>query len=59
VSTDNDVLQLIFVTEKLHDAVRNGAALRPEEARLVRQCVVDLLEAISPSSQVTHPEPHH
>ena len=57
MSTDNDVLQLIFVTEKLQSAVRNGVALRPNEVQLLRQCVINLLETISaPASAAKAPE---
>jgi len=55
MSIDHDVLQLVFVTEKLQSALRNGAELSPEEVKLVEQCAIDLLESLrTPAPPVTH-----
>lgn len=42
----NDVLHLIFLTEKIQADLLNGEALLTEEAMLVRQCATELLKAI-------------
>ena len=46
MSADHDVLQLVFLTEKLQTAMRNGLELTPDDVRLVRDCALNLFEAI-------------
>ena len=41
-----DVLQLIFVTEKIEAASLEGKTFSGQEARLIRECATELLEAI-------------
>ena len=51
----HDVLQLVFITEKLQTAMRSGLELTADEVRLVRDCAINLFEAIDARAPaVTH-----
>ena len=41
-----DVLQLILVTEKIDGASLEGMTFSVQEAALIRECAMELLEAI-------------
>jgi hypothetical protein len=48
-----DVLQLVFVTEKIQADLRDGETLSTEEALLVRHAITELLDAVpAPESAI-------
>ncbi len=57
MSIRNDVLQLVFLTEKMEADLLKDHALSPEEALVVRGCASQLLTAI-PDPALT-PEHEH
>ena len=46
MAIDKDVLQLIFMTEKIEAATLEGKIFSVQEATLIRECATELLEAV-------------
>jgi hypothetical protein len=46
MSIDKDVLQLIFVTERIQTAPLRGEFLSDEQVLCIRECAAELLEAL-------------
>jgi hypothetical protein len=57
VNMDNirkEVLQLIAINEKIQSAVLTGGNISDDEAMLIRQCAMELLEKVPPASRIGH-----
>ena len=46
MNIDTDVLNLIFLSEKIEAAFIEGKLISPKEAVLVRQCAQELLDVV-------------